>query len=219
MNKFIATLATAALAVSALGANVTTAVLGGIEETDSVVTAVTLPTVEADNASALTVTVTPVTADGTTSSYKIAVAAPASFDPSEINAHLAALDAATNALGSAKADKATTLAGYGITDAKIDGGVITLGANTITPLTSFTETDPVWTSEKSDYLTTAAASATYVAKNGDKVLSDNNYTDGEVATVAKAAALVTAAGGLTPADITTLGEVIDAVQALIEALQ
>lgn len=35
-----------------------------------------------------------------------------------------------------KADKATTLAGYGITDAKIDGGVITLGGNTITPLTS-----------------------------------------------------------------------------------
>lgn len=29
----------------------------------------------------------------------------------------------------------TTLAGYGITDAKIEGGVITLGANTITPLT------------------------------------------------------------------------------------
>lgn len=32
--------------------------------------------------------------------------------------------------------KATTLAGYGITDAKIDNGVITLGSNTITPLTS-----------------------------------------------------------------------------------
>lgn len=37
---------------------------------------------------------------------------------------------------SGKADAATTLAGYGITDAKIDGGVITLGSNTITPLTS-----------------------------------------------------------------------------------
>ena len=35
-----------------------------------------------------------------------------------------------------KADKATTLDGYGITDAKIANGVITLGANTITPLTS-----------------------------------------------------------------------------------
>ena len=35
----------------------------------------------------------------------------------------------------AKADKATTLAGYGITDAKIQNGTITLGSDTITPLT------------------------------------------------------------------------------------
>ena len=38
----------------------------------------------------------------------------------------------------------TTLSGYGITDAKIADGTITLGSNTITPLTSFTETDPVF---------------------------------------------------------------------------
>lgn len=37
---------------------------------------------------------------------------------------------------SGKAAKATTLAGYGITDAKIVNGVITLGSNSITPLTS-----------------------------------------------------------------------------------
>ena len=37
---------------------------------------------------------------------------------------------------SGKADKATTLAGYGITDAKIASGTITLGSNTITPLTN-----------------------------------------------------------------------------------
>ena len=36
----------------------------------------------------------------------------------------------------------TTLSGYGITDAKIENGTITLGSNSITPLTSFTETDP-----------------------------------------------------------------------------
>lgn len=36
----------------------------------------------------------------------------------------------------AKADKATTLAGYGIADAKIQNGTITLGSDTITPLTS-----------------------------------------------------------------------------------
>ncbi len=36
----------------------------------------------------------------------------------------------------AKATSTTTLAGYGITDAKISSGTITLGSNTITPLTS-----------------------------------------------------------------------------------
>ena len=36
----------------------------------------------------------------------------------------------------------TTLSGYGITDAYISGGTIYLGSNSITPLTSFTETDP-----------------------------------------------------------------------------
>lgn len=36
---------------------------------------------------------------------------------------------------SGKADKATTLAGYGITDAKIVNGIITLGDKTIVPLT------------------------------------------------------------------------------------
>ena len=46
---------------------------------------------------------------------------------------------------SSYAIKATTLAGYGITDANIQNGTITLGSNTITPLTSFTETDPIFT--------------------------------------------------------------------------
>jgi len=39
------------------------------------------------------------------------------------------------------AAKATTLAGYGITDAKIASGTITLGSNTITPLTSASSLD------------------------------------------------------------------------------
>lgn len=55
-----------------------------------------------------------------------------------------------------KQDKATTLAGYGITDAKIANGTITLGSNTITPLTSFTESDPVF-----------AASAAYGISSSD----------------------------------------------------
>lgn len=45
------------------------------------------------------------------------------------------VDALEEAIGK-KADKATTLAEYGITDANISNGVITLGANTITPLTT-----------------------------------------------------------------------------------
>lgn len=47
-----------------------------------------------------------------------------------------------------KADKATTLSGYGITDAKIESGTITLGNDSITPLSS-------------------AVLANYVAKAGD----------------------------------------------------
>lgn len=42
---------------------------------------------------------------------------------------------------SGKADKATTLSGYGITDAKIASGTITLGSNTITPLTASSTLD------------------------------------------------------------------------------
>lgn len=38
----------------------------------------------------------------------------------------------------------TTISGYGITDAKIENGTITLGSESITPLVSYTETDPVF---------------------------------------------------------------------------
>lgn len=43
---------------------------------------------------------------------------------------------ATQAALNKKSDKATTLSGYGIADAKIESGVITLGENTIEPLTA-----------------------------------------------------------------------------------
>lgn len=52
---------------------------------------------------------------------------------------------------SGKADKATTLSGYGITDAKIASGAITLGSNTITPITSHQDI-----SGKADKATTLA---------------------------------------------------------------
>ena len=49
--------------------------------------------------------------------------------------HLVTSGAVYNGL-SGKADASTTLSGYGITDASISGGTITLGSSTITPLTS-----------------------------------------------------------------------------------
>jgi len=60
-------------------------------------------------------------------------------------------------LNTAKADKATTLAGYGITDAKIQDGVITLGGNTITPLTQHQSLDAYSTTEQ---MNTAIQTAT-----------------------------------------------------------
>lgn len=55
-----------------------------------------------------------------------------------------------NAINS-KADISTTLSGYGITDANIASGVITLGNNTITPVT--VETDPVFTASPAATIT------------------------------------------------------------------
>lgn len=66
---------------------------------------------------------------------------------------------------SGKADKATTLAGYGITDAKIANGVITLGNQTIIPLTSHQDI-----SGKVD-------------KEAGKGLSANDYTNTDKAKV------------------------------------
>ena len=50
---------------------------------------------------------------------------------------------------------ATTLAGYGITDANIQNGTITLGSNSITPLTSYTETDPIFTASAAHGITSS----------------------------------------------------------------
>lgn len=54
------------------------------------------------------------------------------------------------------AKKSTTLSGYGITDANISDGTITLGKNSITPLTSH--------QDLSAYLTKADASTNYLGK-------------------------------------------------------
>lgn len=43
-----------------------------------------------------------------------------------------------------KAPKATTLSGYGIADAKIEGGIITIGSNTIKPITDVSDKAPIY---------------------------------------------------------------------------
>lgn len=124
--KRLLSVAASFAASAALAANVTWGQLGTIEETENVVTGVTVPTVVAGTPGAtdLTVTVTPVVANSTTNSYEITVAAPAGFDPTALQEAIDdlcdstnALQTAVTALGTDKADKATTLSGYGITDA------------------------------------------------------------------------------------------------------
>lgn len=83
-----------------------------------------------------------------------------------VGAALDSAEIAINSLDSNKADKATTLAGYGITDAKIENGTITLGSNTITPLTSFTETDPIFSASAAAGITSTDISNWNAAKPG-----------------------------------------------------
>lgn len=70
---------------------------------------------------------------------------------------------------SSKADKATTLAGYGITDAKIVSGVITLGSDTITPLTSHQDI-----SGKADKVG-SATSGNFAALDSNGNLTDSGH--------------------------------------------
>ena len=62
---------------------------------------------------------------------------------------------------SGKANSATTLKGYGITDAKIEDGTITIGENTITPITSH--------QDLSGYLTSKNAANLYLGKSDNAV--------------------------------------------------
>lgn len=113
------------------------------------------------------------TLDGIVSGINTSIAAkytkpstgiPATDLASAVQASLKKADSAVQDV-SGKADKATTLAGYGITDAKIANGVITLGSNTIVPLTSHQDI-----SGKVD-------------KVSGKGLSTNDYTNADKAKV------------------------------------
>ena len=93
-----------------------------------------------------------------------------------------------------KANKATTLSGYGITDAKIESGVITLGDNTITPLTATSSipanliagtvdsADKAINDTDGNPISTTYAKSTDV--NADLALKQN-ITDDTLATTAK----------------------------------
>ena len=93
--------------------------------------------------------------------------------------------------------KPTTIEGYGITDAKISNGTITLGSDTITPVT--TETDPVWASEKSGYVPTSrkvagmALSSDVTLKNLSIVGSSTTTYNGSAAASVNQSTLTEAA--------------------------
>lgn len=88
----------------------------------------------------------------------------------------------TDILLADKANTATTISGYGITDAKIENGVITLGNNTITPLTAFTETDPVFEASAASDITSeditnwnAKADTSDIPSDVSELTNDKNY--------------------------------------------
>lgn len=76
--------------------------------------------------------------------------------------------AAVKAVTDTKADKATTLSGYGITDANIASGVITLGSNTITPLTANSTIS-------ASNISGTVASATKATQDGDGNVISSTY--------------------------------------------
>ena len=87
------------------------------------------------------------------------------------------------------ATKATTLSGYGIIDAKIQNGTITLGSNTITPLTSYTETDPVFSASAASGITATDISnwnnkidKQYISNNEENILTIYPYCSDSGAT-------------------------------------
>lgn len=99
--------------------------------------------------------------------------------------------------------KPTTISGYGITDAKISNGTITLGNNTITPLTSFTETDPTvpsWAKQSSKPSYTASevgAVPTTRKVNGKALSADITLTATDVSALPASTAIPSKTSDLT----------------------
>ena len=93
----------------------------------------------------------------------------------------------------------TTLSGYGITDAKIDNGVITLGSNTITPLTSFTETDPMFTASAA--YTIEQEDLTYWNSKQDQLVSGDNIKTINGVSILGTGNLIIGEGGSIATDV------------------
>lgn len=89
-------------------------------------------------------------------------------------------DGSGNVITSTYAVKATTLSGYGITDAKIENGSIILGGNSITPLTSFTETDPVFTASAAYGISSSDISNWNSKADSATTLSGYGITDASI---------------------------------------
>ena len=96
------------------------------------------------------------------------------YDSKKVQVESAIRDGEGVKISTNYAKKATTLAGYGITDAKIENGTITLGSNTITPLSSSVLADYVQGPSSS----TADHIATYSSATG-KVIKDSGFTIGK----------------------------------------
>ena len=79
------------------------------------------------------------------------------------------------------ASKPTTISGYGITDAKIANGVVTLGANTITPLTASSSLDATKLAGTASISTTgnaATATTANALKGVTATATELNYVKG-----------------------------------------
>lgn len=96
--------------------------------------------------------------------------------------------------------KPTTLAGYGITDAKIANGVITLGSNTITPLTAHQDISGKKNVQSAVSDPTASGNAlSFIATISQNTQGVISVTKKTVSTMGAASASAAGTAGLVPA--------------------
>ena len=86
-------------------------------------------------------------------------------------------ESASSVAWSGVSSKPTTLSGYGITDAKIASGVITLGSNTITPLTS---SSTLSAAKLSGAIPSAVTATTQTAGNNSTKIATTAYVDSAI---------------------------------------